>query len=109
MTAGAIDLIIYHHGSLSSPQMKYIGGDVITIESLDVDLLCFWDITNILELYLLYKYKDLLFCIISMTMIVMNVYMDLPKTKTSKMIKKLANGRKNKLHLFVDHVIVMSQ
>jgi hypothetical protein len=42
-------------------------------------------------------------------MIVMNVYMDLPKTKTSKMIKKLANGRKNKLHLFVDHVIVMSQ
>jgi len=68
MTAGAIDLIIYHHGSLSSPQMKYIGGDVITIESLDVDLLCFWDITNILELYLMvqvqgssilyYRYDD---------------------------------------------------
>jgi hypothetical protein len=32
---------------------------VFTVECLDLDRLCFWDITNILELYLRYNYKDL--------------------------------------------------
>jgi hypothetical protein len=32
--------------------MEYVGGEVLIVKGLNVDLLCFWDITSILELYL---------------------------------------------------------
>jgi hypothetical protein len=53
------DLIIYHQRSLSGPRMKYVGGDVKTVEGQNVDRMCFWDLTNVLELYLGYKYQDI--------------------------------------------------
>jgi hypothetical protein len=39
--------------------MEYVEGDVMTIEGLDADRLCFWDITNALEAYLGYNYNDI--------------------------------------------------
>jgi len=53
------DFLIYHHGSLTGPRMMYVGGDIMTIEGLDADQFCFWDLTNMLELYLGYTYNDI--------------------------------------------------
>jgi hypothetical protein len=38
--------------------MAYVGGGIITIEGLDANRFCFWDLTNIVELYLWYKYNE---------------------------------------------------
>jgi hypothetical protein len=39
--------------------MEYIGGDRMEVNSLDADKFCYWDLTNILESYLGYKYNEI--------------------------------------------------
>jgi hypothetical protein len=59
MAASIVDLFIHYHGSFSKPDLEYVGGDVMHLEGLDANSLSFWDITNILEDYLEYNYKDI--------------------------------------------------
>jgi hypothetical protein len=85
MAASIVDLFIHHHGSFSEPDLEYVGGDVMHLEGLDANSLSFWDITNILEDYLEYNYKDIprLMLYYSITMKLMTTYVDLLTTKTS--------------------------
>jgi len=53
------DLVICHHGSLSGHRMEYIGGDCMEVNRLDADKFCFWDLTNILESYMGYRYNEI--------------------------------------------------
>jgi hypothetical protein len=39
--------------------MEYIGGDIMEIQQLDADKFANWDITNVLEWYLGYRYNDI--------------------------------------------------
>jgi hypothetical protein len=59
MVNSIFDLIIHHHEPLFGPRIKYVGGDVLTIEGLDADRICFWDLANVIELYFGYKYHDI--------------------------------------------------
>jgi len=100
------DLVIYHHGSLSGPRMAYVGGDIMTIERVDANRWCFWDLTNILEIYLGYRYNDI------PTMYYMydeDVNEDKHGLTNNNdfmtMLRGLIHGRSKKLHVFVDHVV----
>jgi hypothetical protein len=87
------DLIIYHHELMFGPKMEYVGLHVMIIEGLDVDRLCFWDISNILKVYLGYKYKDLLILYYKYDEDNNENMHGLTKDQDIKMIKGLANGR----------------
>jgi hypothetical protein len=87
--------------------MEYIGGDIMEIQRLDANKFAKWDITNILEDYLGYRYNDLL-----------QMYYkyddqsneDIHSLNSNKdfenMINGIINGRRKRLHVFVDHVEV---
>lgn len=105
MAAILIDLAIYHHGSLSGPRMEYVGGEVMTVEKLNADLICFSDIANLLEIYLGYKYNYLPTLYYKFDD-ESNEYVHILSEDEDivKRLKQVGNGRRNKLHIFVDHV-----
>jgi hypothetical protein len=84
--------------------MEYIGGDTMEIQHLDADKFASWDITNVLEEYLEYRYND-----------IPAMYYkyndqsneDLHGLNSNKdfenMINGIINGRRKRLHVFVDH------
>jgi hypothetical protein len=98
------DLIIYHHGSLFGHRMEYIGGDIMEIQQLDADKFASWDITNVLEGYLGYRYND-----------IPTMYYkydnqsneDIHGLNSNKdyenMVTGIINGHRKRLHVFVDH------
>ena len=59
MATSIVQLFIHHHGSFGEPDLEYVRGDVMHLEGFDANNLSFWDITNILENYLEYNYKDI--------------------------------------------------
>jgi hypothetical protein len=98
------DLTIYHHGSLSEHGMEYIRGDIMEIQQLDANNFASWDITNVLEEYLGYRYNDI------QAMYYKNDDQsneDIHGLNSNKdfenMINGIINGRKKRLHMFVDY------
>jgi hypothetical protein len=72
-----------------------------------VERLCFWDITNILEAYLEYKYDDIPTLYYKYDEESNESIHGLTKDQhIVDMIKELSSGRRKKLHIFVDHIIV---
>jgi hypothetical protein len=108
MAASIVNLLIHHHGSFSEPDLEYVGGDVMHLEGLDPKSLSFWDITNILEDYLEYNYKDI------PSLMLYYKYDDetndyirgLANDKDiMKMLKEVASEKKKRLHVFVIDII----
>jgi hypothetical protein len=98
------DLVICHHGSLSGHRMEYIGGDRMEVNRLDADKFCFWDLTNILESYMGYRYHEI--------PAMYYKYGDESNENINslnsnqdflKMINGIIKDGKMKLHVFVDH------
>jgi hypothetical protein len=59
MSDPTFDLLVYNNESLSGHRMAYIGGDILTIASIDTFQFKFRDLTNILECYLGYEYNNM--------------------------------------------------
>jgi hypothetical protein len=84
--------------------MKYIGGDIMEIQQLDANKFASWDITNVLEGYLGYRYND-----------IPAMYYkyddqsneDIHSLNSNKdyenMITGIIKGHRKRLHVFVDH------
>jgi len=98
------DLVICHHGSLFGHRMKYIGGDRMEVNRLDADKFCFWDVTNIQESYMGYRYNEI--------PAMYYKYDDESNENINslnsdqdflKMINGIIKDGKVKLHVFVDH------
>jgi hypothetical protein len=90
-------------------QLEYVGGDVMLVEGLEAGSLCFGDIATILEVYLVYNYHD----IPRLSLYYKyddesNDYMRrLTKDKdVMNMLKEVVGGKKNRLHILVNDVIV---
>jgi hypothetical protein len=98
------DLIIHHHGSLSKHRLEYIGGDIMEIQQLDAGKFASWDITNILEGYLGYRYNDIPAMYYKYDdqsnedIHGLNLNRDY-----ENMITGIINGHMKTLHVFVDH------
>jgi hypothetical protein len=98
------DLIIHHHGSLSEHRLEYIGGDIMKIQQLDANKFASWDITNVLEGYLGYRYND-----------ISAMYYKYDNQSNEdihglnsnidyeNMITGIINGHRKTLYVFVDH------
>jgi hypothetical protein len=98
------DLIIYHHGSLSEHRMEYIGGDIMEIQQLDADKFASWDITNVLEGYLGYRYNDIPAMYYKYDNQSNEDIHGLNSNKDyENMIIGIINGHRKRLHVFVDH------
>jgi hypothetical protein len=84
--------------------MECIGGDIMEIQQLDANKFASWDITNVLEEYLGYRYND-----------IPAMYYkyddqsneDIHSLNSNKdfenMINGIINGCRKRLHVFVDH------
>jgi hypothetical protein len=84
--------------------MEYIGGDRMEVNRLDADKFCFWDLTNILESYMGYRYHEI--------PAMYYKYGDESNENINslnsnqdflKMINGIIKDGKMKLHVFVDH------
>jgi hypothetical protein len=58
MNEPIFDLIIYHHGSLFSHRMAYVGGDSFAVSDLDADRFNILHLNIVLETYLDYPYNN---------------------------------------------------
>jgi hypothetical protein len=109
MATTLVDLFIHHHGSFSKPDLEYVGGDVMPVEGLDADSLCFGDIATILEVYMEYTYHDiprlrLYYKYDDESNDYIRGFTDDKDMKN--MLKYMKNVKKNILHIFVNDVIV---
>jgi hypothetical protein len=84
--------------------MEYIGGDIMKIQQLDADKFASWDITNVLEGYLGYRYNNILAMYYKYDN---QSNQDIHGLNSNKdyenMIIEIINGYKKRLHVFVDH------
>jgi hypothetical protein len=98
------DLVICYHGSLFGHRMEYIGGDCMEVNSLNADEFCYWDLTNILESYLGYRYNEILALYYKYDD---ESNEDINSLNSNQDFLKMINGiikdGKMKLHVFVDH------
>jgi hypothetical protein len=98
------DLIIHHHGSLSGHRLEYIGGDIMEIQQLDADKFANWDITNVLEGYLGYRYNDIPAMYYKYDNQSNEDIHSLNSNRDyENMITVIINGHRKTLHMFVDH------